>query len=64
MGIPDTAGLLERIRVNAESMLQQTATFSEADRVPTVHGIRMPSFVLPFMIYPEAIAHQCVDVAA
>ncbi|KZV78545.1 hypothetical protein EXIGLDRAFT_783655 [Exidia glandulosa HHB12029] len=57
MDLPN-AELLERIKANADSMLEQAATFDEAARVPTVTGINKPSFVLPFIIYPEALAHE------
>ncbi|KZW00896.1 TPR-like protein [Exidia glandulosa HHB12029] len=56
MELPN-AELLERIKSNAESMLEQTATFDDAARVPNGTNNK-PSSVLPFMIYPEAVAHE------
>lgn len=60
LGVPVSVDLLERMKANAESMLEEAATFSQADRVPTVTGMRKPSFVLPFIFYPEALAYECV----
>ena len=61
MGIPDTTGLLERIKDNADRMLEQVATLTEADRIPTTDGFKGPSFVLAFIFYVEATAHKYVS---
>lgn len=60
LGIPDTAGYLDKIKALAEKMLEQTATFTAAERIPD-HHVRKPSHILPFIIMPEAVAYESVE---
>ncbi|KZV88253.1 hypothetical protein EXIGLDRAFT_839365 [Exidia glandulosa HHB12029] len=57
MAIPDTAGILEQIKALAEKMLKEISTLAAADRIPN-RDTRPPSYILGYIILPEAWAHD------
>ncbi|KZV79806.1 hypothetical protein EXIGLDRAFT_781834 [Exidia glandulosa HHB12029] len=57
LAIPDAAGYLEQIKALAEKMLKQISSLPAADRIPN-HDTRPPSYVLGYIIMPEAWAHD------
>ncbi|KZV88249.1 TPR-like protein [Exidia glandulosa HHB12029] len=59
LAIPDAAGYLEQIKALAEKMLKQVASLPAADRIPN-RDTRPPSYVLGYIILPEAWAHDAL----